>query len=151
MSNSNAMPIIAVIRRARNALRRLIRLSRRRVRDRQSSPDLSSILVDTLPVHAYIVLEPNADELQSLLAGITPASGQSCDHIPVIFTDSTDFSAIAESGILFEYIPDRETWQHYRQDRPWDAFIRERLAELRGCYRPSKTVVVSCPGDLSLG
>jgi hypothetical protein len=151
MSNSNAMPFIVAIRRARNVLRRLTRSARRRVPGGQSSPDRSPFVVNARPIHAYIVLESSPAELQRLLSRIAQESGHSRDHTPVIFTDSTDFSAIAESGTVFEYLPDREMWQRHRPDWLWDSFVQERLAELDRCYRPDKTIVVSGPDDARRG
>jgi hypothetical protein len=151
MSNSNAMKIIVAIRRARNALRRLARSARRRVPGGQSSTDRSPFVVNPRPIHAYIVLESSPAELQRLLSQIAQEPGHSRDHTPVIFTDSTDFSAIAESGTVFEYLPDREMWQRHRPDWLWDSFVQERLAELDRCYRPCKTIVVSGPDGARRG
>lgn len=151
MSNSNAMPFVVAIRRARNALRRLTGSAWRRVPGGQSSPDRSPLVVNARPIQAYIVLGSSPAELQRLLSRIAQEPGHSRDHTPVIFTDSTDFSAIAESGTIFEYLPDREMWQRHRPDWLWDSFVKERLAELDRCYRPSKTIVVSGPDDARRG
>jgi hypothetical protein len=103
--------------------------------------------VDARPIHAYVALEATPAELQRLLSRVAGQPGHSRDYTPVIFTDSTDFSAIAESGAVFEYLPDREIWQRHRPDWPWEGFVQQRLAELDRCYRPAKTIVVSSPDD----
>lgn len=151
MSNLNAMQIIVAIRRARNALRRLTRSARRRLLGGQRSPDRSPFVVNARPIHAYIALESSPTELQRLLSQIAQEPGHSRDHTPVIFTDSTDFSAIADSGAVFEYLPDREMWQRHRPDWLWDSFVQERLAELDRCYRPCRTIVISGPDDAPRG
>ena len=147
MPNLNATAFIEAIRRAKNALRRLSRTVRRRASGRRSSQERSPFVVDTRPIHAYVALQPTPAELQHLLSRIAGQPEHSRDHIPVIFTDSTDFSVIAESGAVFEYLPDRETWLRHRPDWPWNGFVEQRLAELDHCYRPAVTIVVSSPDD----
>jgi len=143
MSRSNIRPFTDAIRWAKNALRRLARSVRRRVPGRGSTPNRSPFVVDARPIHAYVALEPTPAELQRMLSRVAGQPGRNRDYTPVIFTDSTDFSAIAESGAVFEYLPNREMWQRHRPDWSWEGFVQQRLAELHRCYRPAKTIVVS--------
>jgi hypothetical protein len=145
---SKATPAVHIVRRAKNMLLRLTHWAWRRMPVSRRSPQRSSIVVDTRPVHVYVALEPTPEELQHLLSRIARQAGRGRGHIPVIFTDSTDFAAIANTGAVFEYLPDRQTWRHHRPDWPWHDFARERLAEVDHCYRPRKTIVVASPDDV---
>lgn len=144
---SNATPAVHFIRRANKTLLRITHRARRRISVSRRSPQRSSIVVDPRPIHVYVALEPTPEQLQHLLFRTARQAGRGRGHIPVIVTDSTDFAAIANTGAVFEYLPDRQTWQHHRPDWPWHGFARERLAELDHCYRPRKTIVVSSPDD----
>ena len=145
---SNATPAVHVLRRAKNTLRRITHRAWRRMPIGQRSPQRSSIVVDTRPIHVYVALEPTPEQRQHLLSRTARQAGRRRGHIPVIFTDSTGFAAIANTGAVFEYLPDRQTWRHHRPDRAWHDFARERLAEVDRCYRPRKTIVVASPDDV---
>jgi hypothetical protein len=65
---------------------------------------------------------------------------RSAVHRVVYLTDYSDFSALRESGCIFEYLPCREQQLKYAPEAPWSSYIADRYTLLVSKWAPAATV-----------
>jgi hypothetical protein len=94
----------------------------------------------------YIAIGLDLDHLRALTRTVAEAALVAGDHVPVVVTDCVRFSLLRDAGVVFEYIPSRDTWQAARPDVPWETMRARRLSHLARLHAPLRTVVVSNAG-----
>jgi UDP-N-acetylglucosamine:LPS N-acetylglucosamine transferase len=136
------------------SVRPMARLGVRRTKESvvQQTGSLTSepVLSPDLPVRAYVALGVDAAALQNIIHKIRTGAAHG-DHVPLLITDTAEFSVVAEASIPFEYIPPREGWNAYDDAMSWESLVLRRLSELWHGHQPGEVVVLSSSGIPNLG
>jgi hypothetical protein len=113
-------------------LRRLMGRIRRRslVKNGPAKSRRTRAVTPVLPTHLYVAIGLGLPELRAFVQALRRRLVVEHDHRAVVLTDDPMFSLLRNSGLIIEYLPDRETWRRHRPDRPWDGVLAERLARL---------------------
>jgi hypothetical protein len=120
-------------------LRGLVRRMRSRV---PAGPRLTRTAGPALPTHLYVAIGLGLPGLRSLVLALQRRLLVEPDHRAVVLTDDPAFSLLRKSGLIIEYLPDRETWHRHRPDRPWDTVLAERLARLSREHATAQVVFI---------
>jgi hypothetical protein len=98
-----------------------------------------------LPTHVYVALGFDDAGLRALVQAVAQCARITLDHTPVVVTDNASFSLLRNLGVIFEYVPDRATWQQHRTD-DWEPVLAERLAVVFRAHQSQRTVLAD-PAD----
>lgn len=98
-----------------------------------------------LPTHVYVALGFDDAGLRTLVKAAAQCAEITMDHTPVVVTDNPTFSLLRNLGVIFEYLPDADTWHRHRAD-DWEPVLAERLAQVFRAHRSQRTVLVD-PAD----
>lgn len=94
------------------------------------------------PVHLYVAIGLEPEALRVFVRTVCQRLLVEQDHTPVVVSDSPTFSLLRNFGVLFEYVPDRLTWQQHRDDLPWDEMLSQRLARVLADHSSVRTIIV---------
>ncbi|GIE27333.1 hypothetical protein Ait01nite_003780 [Actinoplanes italicus] len=83
-----------------------------------------------LPARLYVAIGLDLDRLRDFVQTVRRRVLVEPDHRAVVLTDNAGFSLLRGSGLILEYLADRETWERHRPDQPWDVVLSERLSRL---------------------
>lgn len=83
-----------------------------------------------LPARLYVAIGLDLDRLRDFVQTLRCRVLVEPDHRAVVLTDNAEFSLLRGPGLILEYLPDAETWERHRPDRPWDVVLSERLSWL---------------------
>jgi hypothetical protein len=81
----------------------------------------------------------NGKDLPRLLDTVAKTSHED-DVVPIVVTDYSDFVALRERGLIFEYLPDEAQQKAHAAELEWDLYRLRRLALLIRKWRPGNTI-----------
>ncbi len=138
-----------LVRLARDPLHSSPRLLRRLVRRvrRSEAPPRKGKRSPAVPppTHLYVAIGLDLPALRDFVLAVQRRLLVEPDHRAVVLTDEPAFSLLRNVGLVLEYLPDRQTWQRHRPDRPWDGVLAERLAHLSRDHGVAQVIFVD-PG-----
>ncbi|MEU4421022.1 hypothetical protein AB0F81_10370 [Actinoplanes sp. NPDC024001] len=120
-------------------LRRLVGRMRRRA---PAKPRRAKVAAPALPTHLYVAIGLRLPALRSFVLAVQRRLLVEPDHRAVVLTDDPAFSLLRGSGLVIEYLPDRQTWHRHRPDRPWDGVLAERLARLSREHAAAQVIFI---------
>ncbi|MEV0898988.1 hypothetical protein [Actinoplanes sp. NPDC049802] len=131
---------------ARDPLHQPPRLIRRLVGRMRRHPDTPPRRTRTVkrppPARLYVAMGLDLPLLREFTQTVRRRLTVEPDHRAVVLTDNPEFSLLRNAGLILEYLPDRETWQRHRPDRPWDRVLADRLSRLYAEHAATHVVFV---------
>jgi hypothetical protein len=140
--------LVSLIKDPVHSVPRLSRAVLRRVRSRSQTGAKpvavrrAPVAAQRPPVHLYVVIGLDTEAVRDFVLTLRQRLLVSPDHRPVVMTDSPSFSLLRDLGVLLEYLPDRQTWERHRPDRPWEDMLAERVSRLYSDHDTVRTIVV---------
>ncbi len=126
----------------RTAIRRFVPAALRRRAGVSPAVARPAARAKRTPVHVYVALGFDDTALRGLVRAAAQCAAITLSHTPVVVTDNASFSLLRNLGVVFEYVPDRDTWQRHVTGGDWDAFLADRLAQVFTAHRSERTVIV---------
>ncbi|MCO8271937.1 hypothetical protein M1L60_15185 [Actinoplanes sp. TRM 88003] len=99
--------------------------------------------VQRAPACLYVVIGLEFEPLREFVLTLRQRVQIEPGHRPVVLTDCSSFALLRDLGVLLEYLPDRETWEHHRPDRSWEDVLSERLSRLYRDHGTVRTIFVN--------
>ena len=136
--------IVGLARDPLHSSPRLLRRLVRRVRRQPAKPPRKKkrVAAPALPTHLYVAIGLDLPALRDFVLAVQRRLLVEPDHRPVVLTDEPAFSLLRKVGLILEYLPDRQTWQRHRPDRPWDGLLAERLSYLSKDHQVAQVIFV---------
>ncbi|GAA0570745.1 hypothetical protein GCM10010172_64000 [Paractinoplanes ferrugineus] len=131
-------PLHTVPRIARAVLRRL----RRRPKVTTEGVRRVPAAAQRPPAHLYVAIGLDTVAVREFVLTLRQRLLVNPDHRPVVVTDCPQFALLRDLGVLLEYLPDRDTWEKHRPDRPWDDVLAQRLSRLYRDHDTARTIIV---------
>jgi hypothetical protein len=127
----------------RTAIRRMVPAAlRRRAGGPVAAPRKKAAAAKRIAVHVYVALGFDDAGLRALVRAAAQCAQVTLDHTPVVVTDNASFSLLRNLGVVFEYVPDRSTWERHLDGADWDAFLADRMAQVFRAHHSDRTIVV---------
>ncbi|WP_229069424.1 hypothetical protein [Actinoplanes sp. DH11] len=135
--------LVKLARSPLQASPRLLRRIVRKVSGRPApAPRRKRVVPQPLPTHLYVAIGLDLPALRDFVLAVQRRLLVAADHRAVVLTDEPRFSLLRKVGLVLEYLPDRQTWQQHRPDRPWDGVLAERLAHLSREHAAAQVIFV---------
>ncbi|GIF18584.1 hypothetical protein BJ973_008456 [Actinoplanes tereljensis] len=138
--------LVSLVKDPVHTVPRIGRAVLRRLRGRRPAGDAevrrAPAAAQRPPAHLYVAIGLDIAAVREFVLTLQQRLLVSPDHRPVVVTDCPSFALLRDLGVLLEYLPDRDTWEKHRPDRPWDDVLAARLSRLYRDHDTARTIIV---------